>query len=85
MEYVTLGKIINVRGLKGEVKIKSFTDFASLRYKKGNKVFLVNPLSQDRVEFSVKSYSNSGGFDYVIFEEATYYGADGKGSPRKGN
>ena len=69
MEYVTLGKIINVRGLKGEVKIKSFTDFASQRYKKGNKVSLFNPLTGNREEVSVKSYSNNGEFDYVVFEE----------------
>ena len=38
MEYLSLGLILKTRGLKGEVKVKSSTDFASSRYKRKNKV-----------------------------------------------
>ncbi len=69
MKQVTLGKIINVRGLKGEVKVKSFTDFASLRYKKGNELLLVNEETSDELLVHVKHYSNSGEMDYLIFDE----------------
>ena len=42
MEYLLLGKISKPHGLKGEVKIFSNTDFAKLRYQKGNVVFLLS-------------------------------------------
>jgi 16S rRNA processing protein RimM len=69
MEYLALGLILKTRGLKGEVKVKSSTDFASLRYKKKNKVYLYNEETQDLKEVHVFSYSSIQGFDYVSFEE----------------
>lgn len=69
MKYLTLGYILKTRGLKGEVKVKSTTDFASTRYKKNNKVYLYNEKTSDLVEVHVKSYNASLGFDYVSFVE----------------
>ena len=69
MEYLALGLILKTRGLKGEVKVKSSTDFASLRYKKKNKVYLYNEETQDLKEVHIFSYSSMQGFDYVSFEE----------------
>lgn len=40
MDKVRVGQIINTHGIKGEVKVKSFTDFEDLRFKKGNTVYL---------------------------------------------
>ena len=37
---VVLGRIINVRGLKGELKIDLSTEFVKKRFKKGEKVIL---------------------------------------------
>lgn len=69
MELVTIGKVINVRGLKGELKIESLTDFSSLRYKKGKIIILEDETTNQQVSFKVKSHFNAGRFDYVIFEE----------------
>ena len=69
MEYLALGLILKTRGLKGEVKVKSSTDFASLRYKKKNKVYLYNEETGDLKEVHIFSYQSIQGFDYVSFEE----------------
>jgi len=71
MKRVLLGHIINVRGLKGEVKIQSSTSFPAIRYKKGNKVILVNVETKEEKEVTVISFSRVGAFDYVKFEEIT--------------
>lgn len=68
MEALQTGIIIKTHGLKGELKLKSTTHFASKRYKKGNKVYL----SKDGVnfeKFTVKSYRFYQGFDFVTFNE----------------
>lgn len=69
MEYLSLGLILKTRGLKGEVKVKSSTDFASSRYKRKNKVYLYKESNGDLKEVHVASYSFNQGFDYVSFEE----------------
>ncbi len=69
MNYLTLGKILKTRGLDGTMKVFSSTEFASIRYKKGNTLSLFNEKSNERIEVTVKNYSYSKGFDYVLFEE----------------
>ena len=69
--YLNLGIIIKTRGLKGVIKVKSTTYFASKRYKKGNKLFLVNEKENLKKEVTVNSFSNEGEFDYVSFNEIT--------------
>lgn len=66
---VTLGEIVAPYGIKGEVKVLSCTDFAKERYKKGNKVILNNPKTNDEVIFTIKSYRNIKGMDVISFEE----------------
>jgi len=69
MNYVTLGKIINVRGLKGEVKILTSTDFSKLRYKVGNELILENEDTHDVVTVTVAHHVQVASFDFVIFNE----------------
>lgn len=69
MEFVTLGKIINVRGLKGELKLKSFSDFSKQRYTKGNKIYFCNEEDDTRLEFTVNTYHRADQFDYIIVDE----------------
>lgn len=69
MEYITIGKIINVRGLKGELKIFSMTDFSKQRYKHGNIVYFYNEETKTRTEFHVSKHSLSGQMDYLIVDE----------------
>ena len=40
MEYIKIGAIANTHGLKGTLKIKSFTDFKEERYKKGHTLYI---------------------------------------------
>ena len=68
MEYLKLGTIIKTRGLKGQVKVYSTTEFAYDRYQKGAIVFLENPETRSLKEFEVKSFSNDGQFDYLTFK-----------------
>ena len=35
MEYIKIGKVVNTFGLKGELKIESYTDFPNERFRKG--------------------------------------------------
>ena len=65
---VILGTIVNTFGIKGEVKVHSNTDFAKKRYKKGNKVTLVNPINKTKEEVVVASYKQSKGMDIILFE-----------------
>ena len=71
MEYVTLGQVVNVRGLKGELKIISLTDFSAQRYKKGKTILLHNETTDHQIKVKVKSFFKTGNLDYVQFEEIT--------------
>lgn len=68
MEYLSLGKVIDTFSLNGTLKLISTTDNGSLRYKKGNKVFLVNS-NDEKKEVTVVSYRSNGQFDFVKVEE----------------
>lgn len=41
MEYIKIGKIVNTFGIKGELKIISFTDFDEERFGKGNMIYIL--------------------------------------------
>lgn len=69
MEFLTIGRIVKVFGLKGEVKILSTSDFRSLRYKRGKTLFLYNETTEERIPVHVKSYHASGTLDFVAFTE----------------
>lgn len=66
MEYIEIGKIINTHGIKGEVKIESWSDFDELRYEKGNVVYIEH--EGEFVPVRVKSYREHKGFPLVVFE-----------------
>lgn len=69
MEFVTLGQVVNVRGLKGELKIMSLTDFSAQRYKKGKVITLHNEDTNHEIKMTVKSFFKTGNLDFVQFEE----------------
>jgi 16S rRNA processing protein RimM len=64
---LTIGKIINVRGLQGELKISSLTDFPLLRYRKGNTVYLEK--NGQYIPLIVKGAHHQPGIDYVQFQD----------------
>lgn len=69
MTLLNLGGIVKPKGLDGTVKVFSTTDFAPIRYQKGNKVILLNEQTNKQIEVTVRDYYSSQGFDYVSFEE----------------
>ena len=81
-DYLLLGIIIDSFSLDGTMKILSKTDFAPLRYQKGNIVFCYSKKSKERKTLTVESYRNNGQFDFVKFleinspEEAQSYKGD---------
>ncbi len=42
MEYIKTGTAVNTHGLKGELKIKSCSDFDEIRYRRDNTVYLLS-------------------------------------------
>ncbi len=68
MEYLLLGNVVDSFGLDGSLKIYSTTDNAKLRYKKGASIFLYNKNSEERTEYKVLKYKESGKFDLVKLE-----------------
>ncbi len=67
MKYIKIGKIINTHGIRGEVKIQSYSDFDAERYQKGNAVYIDS--NGEKVEMHVKTYRVHKGFPLVSFAE----------------
>lgn len=67
MNWIRIGKIINTHGIKGELKIESWSDFDHERYQKGNTVYFQH--GQQQLPFTVKSFRKHGAFSLVCFEE----------------
>jgi len=67
MGKLIIGKIINTRGLKGEMKVDNRSSFIKDRYRAGNVVYL----SKDEENFVSKTvvrYSYTKGFIYLTLE-----------------
>ncbi len=69
MNYIRLGQITKTRGLKGEFRVYSLTDFPKQRFKKGAKLSLFNEKTGERIPVTLKSYSSSNPFVFLAFEE----------------
>ena len=65
MEYVNIGKIVNTFGIKGELKIASYTDFVEERFKKGTEVYI----GEDHIPFTVAHHREHKGFLLVAFKD----------------
>lgn len=66
MDKVKIAQIINTHGIKGELKLRSLSDFIDERFEKGHHVF-VRYQHQD-IEMIVKSHRRHKGFELVSFE-----------------
>ncbi len=64
MEYIKIGVIANTHGLKGELKIKSFTDFD--RFNKGNTVYI--KCNNKYTQMTIKSHRVHNGLDMIVFD-----------------
>lgn len=67
MDLSKIGIIVSFHGLKGEVKVKSLTDFKDERFKVGNKLYLKK--NNQEVEVTIKSWRIHKGMDLLAFEE----------------
>jgi len=68
-ELTNIGYIASFHGVKGEVKIKSTTDFNDERYKVGNIVYLCK--GKDMVEKKIASVRQHKGMILLTFEGVT--------------
>jgi len=66
MDYRYIGKIVSTRGLKGEVKVLSDTDFKEERYAKNKAVYIQK--DGNKIPCFVRSYKVMGGADLLVFE-----------------
>ncbi len=66
MEYIVIGAIANTHGLKGEVKVKPFTHFVDLRFKKGNTIYVEDNGRYQEVK--IKNVKEQKGLLYILFE-----------------
>ncbi len=67
MEYVSIGKIVNTHGLKGTLKVKSFTDFKEDRYKKGNLLYIA--FKGEYIPVTISLFRTVKNLDYLTFKE----------------
>lgn len=69
MEYITIGKILNTFGIKGELKVYSSTDFPKLRYKKGNIINLFNEETKVIEKHKIKKVRFEPDFIYLTLDQ----------------
>lgn len=67
MKMICIGKIVNTHGLKGEVKIQSYSDFDSVRYQKGNTIYINS--GDEYLPFMVETYRNHKNHSLVSFQD----------------
>ncbi len=67
MALIEIGKAVNTHGLKGELKIESWSDFDEIRYQPGNTIYLAR--EEEAEPFTVRSYRRHKQFALVAFEE----------------
>lgn len=66
MDQVIVGKIVNTHGIKGELKVKSSTDFVAERFARGAQLFI--EYQGQKMEMTVASYRIHKGHILVTFE-----------------
>lgn len=64
---VEVGQIVNTHGIKGEVKVKSHSDFTDVRFQKGETLTIEQP-GKAPIELVVASYRMHKGLHMLKFE-----------------
>lgn len=67
MNLIKIGVVVNTHGLKGTVKVKSFTDFQDMRYKKGNTLYIL--FKQEYIPVTVEKYRTVKTVEHIDFKE----------------
>ncbi|MFV0380498.1 MAG: ribosome maturation factor RimM [Anaerorhabdus sp.] len=66
MDKIKIGKILNTFGIKGELKIRSYSDFSDERFKVGFKIHLMN--DNDEILLEIASKREHKGFLLIKFK-----------------
>ena len=64
MKYISIGKIVNTHGIKGELRIISHFKFKSQVFKKGNKLYI----EKEKNKEIINTYRVHKNFDMVTFD-----------------
>lgn len=67
MDKLIIGKIINTRGLKGEIKVENKSSFVKSRYKVGNEIYLSNN-EKDFISMKINQFRFHNGFVYLLLD-----------------
>ncbi len=67
MGYIAIGTITGTHGVKGNLKVKTDSDFREMRYEKGNTLYIL--FQGKQVPVTVESYFTKGKVDVVKFEQ----------------
>ncbi|MBN2541184.1 MAG: 16S rRNA processing protein RimM [Bacilli bacterium] len=67
MEYIKIGTIVNTKGIRGELKVQSFTDFQEDRYRTGNTIYIF--YDNEYLPFQVKAYSPYKNQDLLVLKD----------------
>lgn len=65
MDFVKIGKIVNTFGIKGELKIDSYTDFIDERFKKDTTVYV----GEDKLPFVMLNHRIHKDFLIISFKD----------------
>ncbi|TGB00260.1 ribosome maturation factor RimM [Sporolactobacillus shoreae] len=68
-EWQYVGKIVNTRGIRGEVKVISVTDFPEERFANGAVLYVHDEKAASYLPFSVTGHSRHKQFDYLTFKD----------------
>ena len=63
---VEVGQIVNTHGIKGEIKVKSNSDFTETRFQPGENLIVKH--NNEDIEYTVSSYRIHKGFHMLKFE-----------------
>jgi 16S rRNA processing protein RimM len=72
MEMINVGYIAGFHGLKGEMKIKTTTDYVEERFGVGSELYLL--LKKEQIKVKIRSYRFHKGMPLIAFED--YYSLD---------
>ena len=64
---VEIGKIINTHGIKGEIKVKSHSDFTDVRFQPGETV-MIERQNEPTIELKIATYRMHKGLHMLTFE-----------------
>ena len=67
MEYILIGEVVNTFGIKGELKVKSYTDFNEVRFAKEQTLYI--KFHNGYQEVCVHSYREHKGHVLVAFKD----------------